>query len=244
MFTMVIGKHTVSLTQSSACLTSICAAFFILKPEASSEKIQVVVDRSPRKVFIDLGANRGDSIEIFLGIYKRDTSLFGLGSSGDWEIYGFEANPYFNTALTKLADRIRSERLAKAVHMFNSTAVWTNDGTVTFYLDTVNLGENPDYYAVGSSLLSDHKDVGNGTKVTVPCKDINKLLKQFSPPDEVFLKMDVEGAEIDLLSSMFLEGTMPIVTRMFVEWHPWIPSVKQHLSTIQKIVEPKLAGWF
>ena len=80
-------------------------------------------------------------------------------------------------------------------------AAWTYDGTVLFHED------------------------GSGSRigeygVEVPCVDISKWLvklkRRFS---EIIVKMDIEGAEVQVLSKMIADGTDGLVTELLVEWH-------------------------
>lgn len=77
-------------------------------PVASSSNELVsttAATREPRKVYIDLGANDGQSVSFFVlnetaevapneGNHQggQDTIFKGMGSSGDWEVIVIEAN--------------------------------------------------------------------------------------------------------------------------------------------------------
>ncbi len=67
-----------------------------------------------------------------------------------WIIYGFEANSVFDQQLIKMKEDV--EKLNHTVYLYKSTAAWINDGTIDFYLDTVNAAY--DYW--GSSLNKNH----------------------------------------------------------------------------------------
>jgi hypothetical protein len=111
----------------------------------------------PVHVFIDLGANKGDSIYNFVGMNKRaqggniNSETFPQSfKSAKWIIYGFEANKVFDSRLLKMKEEV--EKLNHTVHLYKSTAAWIYDGTIDFYLDTVN--DKNDFY--GSSLNENH----------------------------------------------------------------------------------------
>ncbi|KYG41727.1 hypothetical protein M433DRAFT_137810, partial [Acidomyces richmondensis BFW] len=93
-----------------------------------------------RYIFVDLGANRADSLETFLG--HKDVKFAYDFPHPEWamhdeaEIYLFEANPYFNTALVEAKERY--DALSIKITIFPSTVVDVEDGTRTFYLDNVN----------------------------------------------------------------------------------------------------------
>jgi FkbM family methyltransferase len=193
----------------------------------------------PRYIFVDLGANGADSLEVFLqrenakwqydfprpdwathdqaGKHVRSTErLLSLNHASFTEIYLFEANPVFNTALVRAKEKY--DTLGISVNIFPSTVVDTNDGTRTFFLDTVNTGT--DFW--GSSIYATHPDVvksrSNGTELT----SINLarwLLMNTLPRDFVVVKMDVEGAEYELVPHMAEMGMWTVVDHLLIEWH-------------------------
>ena len=112
---------------------------------------------TPLHVFIDLGANKGDSIYNFIGLNSQaqggnlDNSNFPKSyKTAKWIIYGFEANSFFDNQLLKMKQDV--EMLNHKVNLFKSTAAWIYDGTIDFYLDKVNAGN--DFW--GSSLNKNH----------------------------------------------------------------------------------------
>lgn len=110
-------------------------------------------------VFIDLGTNSGDSIYNFLGIKNDRVKVTEINTNTfpdsfkqiKWIIYAFEANKYFDSRLNEMKRQV--EKLNHKVYLYKQTAAWTTDGTVDFYLDTVN--EAYDFW--GSSLNEGHR---------------------------------------------------------------------------------------
>ena len=49
------------------------------------------------------------------------------------------------------------------------------------------------------------------------------IARSFAVSDYVFLKIDIEGAEHEVLEQMIRDGTMPIVDVLSIECHPWVP---------------------
>jgi hypothetical protein len=114
-------------------------------------------ENEPVNVFIDLGANKGDSIYNFVGLNSGaqggnfNNSLFPQSfRTAKWIIYGFEANSFFDNQLVKMKQDV--EKLGHTIYLYKSTAAWIYDGTIDFYLDTVNAGN--DFW--GSSLNKNH----------------------------------------------------------------------------------------
>lgn len=114
---------------------------------------------SNRYVYIDLGANDGESVDTFLpSTAKVDKNIAGDGSfaisnSADnaffqrsnnsdpvydkrhYEIYVIEANPYFTELLMKQKQRYEVEKLSKSYTLYNGTGISTKNGVGHLILD-------------------------------------------------------------------------------------------------------------
>ena len=146
-----------------------------------------------RFIFIDGGSHLGETLEHFekSKIYSRYR----------WELFAFEANPNLIPDIPKKPNRV----------IYNK-AIWTEDGTVEFFL-----GES----SLSSSVLG-HKKTGrlSKTPIRVESIDFGSWLQQnFSKDDFVYLKLDIEGAEYDVLEKMLKDGSMHYVDRLSVEFH-------------------------
>ena len=57
--------------------------------------------------------------------------------------------------------------------------------------------------------------------------------------DDILLKMDIEGAEVEALQSLHVAGVLPLVDHLNVEWHdrimPAVASVKANLISMIQI---------
>ena len=132
------------------------------------------------------------------------------------EIFLFEANPYFNTPLVQAKEHYDS--LGIKVTIFPSTVVDVKDGTRTFFLDTVN--NDHDFW--GSSIFANHPDAvisqSNGTELTAI--NISRwLLMNTLPRDFVVVKMDIEGAEYEVVPHMAEMSIWTVVDHLLIEWH-------------------------
>ncbi|KJK75408.1 hypothetical protein H634G_09426 [Metarhizium anisopliae BRIP 53293] len=196
----------------------------------------------PRYIFVDLGANIGDSLDAFLR--KEDAKFQYKFPRPDWaryeeagkfasiaqvpkrmlahfpfceiDIYLFEGNPAFNPALVEAKQRHRSRGVN--VNIFPSTVVDVRDGTRMFYLDTIN--DEHDYW--GSSIYANHPDAvdsgSNGTELTAI--NISRwLLMNTLPHDFVVVKMDIEGSEYDVIPHMAEMRAWTVIDHLLVEWH-------------------------
>lgn len=165
---------------------------------------------TPKCIFIDLGAANGNTLQDFVsGKYGPLANC----PSGQWEATLVEANPRFDVPL-KQAEVTH----AGSVHARSSTAAYMCEAKTTFYLDTTTVEHN--YW--GSSMSSNHADTEGGkTPVTVPTVNIVKLLYETTiPSDYVILKMDIEGAEWDILPCLSKSPVAQLVDRLMLEMHP------------------------
>jgi FkbM family methyltransferase len=148
------------------------------------------------KYFLDCGSNNGCSVRRFQRLYR------------DWDtftIHSFEPNPVFRSCFNDLKDRI----------VFHEVAVWVRDDTVPFFLS----GKPKQY---GSSLiktkLTGKLDLMN--PVQVVAVDFDRWIKANIPSDAfVILKLDIEGAEYDVLRHMISGGTIDYVARLYIDFH-------------------------
>jgi len=199
----------------------------------------------PRYVFIDLGANSADTLMVFL---KETKTKFVYDypkppghSYHDAEIFLFEANPVFTPTLIKAKEWALFERVppVKNIEIFPNTAVWIADGTVTFYLDTVNPGV--DYW--GSSISKEAPDVqrSNFANITLESIDFPRwLAMNFLPRDYVVVKMDIERAEKEVVKRMVELNVYPVVDVLLVEVHPF--AAAEYANILEDLEKLKKLG--
>ncbi|KAK2010242.1 FkbM family methyltransferase [Colletotrichum eremochloae] len=179
----------------------------------------------PRYIFVDLGANRADSLEAFLqhpnSKFEYDYPSPPWATHEEAEIYLFEANPVFNPALVDAKERYTAQ--GKKIQIFPATVADVIDGTRTFYLDTVT--EDHDFW--GSSTYSNAGDVvaSNSKGTVLSAVNIARwLLMNTLPRDFVVVKMDIEGAEYDLIPHFAEMKMWTVIDHLLVEWHTILPS--------------------
>jgi FkbM family methyltransferase len=158
-----------------------------------------------------------------------------LNGIKNYEIHSFEPHPFFFTIREKTNqedDKIKIIKKCATTHNNNSK----------FYYST-----NCD----GSSL--------NGTKITngvninnyfeVECCDlyeyyINNI--NLKPGDELWLKMDIEGEEYNLIPYLHKKGMLNNVSNLFIEWHyNKIKNISKeaHLNSVKLIKNIKTYNW-
>ncbi|HQT85145.1 MAG: hypothetical protein B7Z58_06500 [Acidiphilium sp. 37-64-53] len=152
-----------------------------------------------RKVFIDLGANIGLVSEEF------------AAKNPEHEIFCIEPN----LALMPEIHR----RGVDGGRAFNvvCAAAWITDGTLDFF------HSGPPGAATvipGKVEINDWPQIDYNNAVRVPCFDFGKWLRtNFTLMDDITVKMDIEGAEYELLDHMFRDKSIFLVRELFCEWH-------------------------
>jgi len=152
--------------------------------------------------------------------FTRSVSLLLANAGRPKDIYLFEANPHFNKALVKAKEKYSAQGMN--INIYPSTVVDVRDGTRSFFLDTIN--DANDFW--GSSIYANHPDAigskANGTELT--SINISRwLLMNTLPRDFVVVKMDIEGAEYEIIPHMAEMGVNLVIDYLLIEWHSKVP---------------------
>jgi FkbM family methyltransferase len=152
-----------------------------------------------RKIYIDLGANRGSTIRNF----RRENA--------DFIVFGFEPTP-------ALVQGLRSEFRGtdSNVHIMEYAA-WIHDGIVNFYF-----GADSDQSS--TAIIGKRDTPGWQIDYKVPYRaaaiDFDRWFRENTSDDDyIIIKMDVEGAEYKLLRRMLDSGSIKRVKEARIEWH-------------------------
>jgi len=145
-----------------------------------------------KKIFLDCGANDGCSVRKFISQHNPR----------DWTIFSFEANPdlakYFPVANETLINK----------------AVWIYDGHIQFWKSN-KLGSSTLIYGKVERYTTQH-----WTEVTVECIDFHEwLINHVKPEDYVILKMDIEGAEFEIVDHIINKGSIKLINEFYGEFH-------------------------
>lgn len=160
-----------------------------------------------RKIFIDCGGHKANSVRRFRAEFDP---------SETWEIHSFEPNPAFSHFYKDIPK-----------HTFHPVAVWIEDIETEFFLDNID-GD-------GSTLIAD-KESGElclNSPTTVQAINFGRWLREtVSSKDYVILKLDIEGAEYDLLPFLIDSNDLELIDEVFIEWH-WnrLPRVSQEMHS-------------
>jgi len=177
-------------------------------------------------IFIDLGAANNNTLEAFLN--NGYGSVADCPSGGQWEAVLVEANPRFKQSLEQTV----------AIHSGLVTAYVPNaaymcEAQTSFYLDTTSHR----YQYWGSSMSAKAPDVVRSGKqhVTMDTVNLNRLLyERTTPADYVIVKMDIEGAEYDILPCMMNSPQTALMDIIFLEYHQmWLGLVGNSLDTVK-----------
>lgn len=197
----------------------------------------------PRLIYVDLGTFDGQSLISFIEeaskrtkIASKITNKYGKGNNialdgiqlgsnffdfvplphSKWEIFAFEANRKHSESMNIVANKLKNDRndiLSVDLHI--GTAITTFDGEVEFLLDNLIDGD------AGSTLNKESKS-SIGKAVKVRAIDVITLLKTIvkaTPRDQIFLKIDIEGSEYDVVERLISKGSLYLVDKMAIEWH-------------------------
>lgn len=181
--------------------------------EAEGSHWKPAAPRAPRCLFIDLGAADGNTFRSFLS--DGYGPVKDCPSGGSYEAILVEANPIFNQRLMEV-ERNHTE----SVRVLPASAAYMCEGVTNFFLDTVDTEQN----FWGSSLSSDAWDVVRSGKsqVTVPLVNVARLITESALPDDyVIVKMDIEGAEWDIVPCLAKSKLVAqLIDALYIERHP------------------------
>jgi FkbM family methyltransferase len=157
----------------------------------------VVAELKPGDIAIDCGANVG----------KFTMPMAESGAT----VYAFEPNP------DAFACLVRSMAAFPNVQCFQA-AVTTTPGPVKLYLHRY-ASDDPVHFSTGSSLLMSKRNVREDRFALVDGVQFAEFIKGLGGRRVRLLKMDIEGAEVDVLNQLLDEGLHEIIDQAFVEIH-------------------------
>lgn len=168
------------------------------------------------KIFIDAGAHEGCSVKKFRKLYDKKI---------EYHIYSFEPEPDFVSYFKDIPK-----------HTFINKAAWIKDGKMDYYRSKEQL-------RAGGTLLKEKKsgNLDKGNPIKVKTIDFSKwIANNFSKDDYIILKMDIEGAEYEVIPKMLEDRTFDYINELWIEWH-W-PKIRYpedlHNSLVKRILIP------
>jgi len=112
--------------------------------------------------------------------------------------------------------------------ILNKKAIYIHNNTINFYESIDKWGE------VGCTLKAEKKEKLDLVKPrSVQACNISEYIKQFNDNDYIVLKLDVEGAEYDILEYMMSNGSLKRINLLYIEWHnQFFPEKKNSYQNI------------
>ena len=152
-----------------------------------------------RKIILDCGSHFGESVRKFRHEFKKN----------DFEFYMFEPNIFL---FNRLINNLEFENCKK----FNN-AVSNKNAIVKFWGCTKNKN------SVGSTLeksKANWDNIAEDDYIEVQAIDLSTFIQDnFSKNDYIILKLDVEGAEYDILERLFETGIIEYINELYCEFH-------------------------
>lgn len=149
----------------------------------------------PGSVAVDCGANIG---EITRSLLERGAV-----------VHAFEPDPYAHAILTS--------RLGGNPNLvIHAAAVGAQEGQATLFR-TMAFGNEPVTATLGSSLIRNPVH-GDDHNIVVPVVGLSSFIEQLQRPIDI-LKLDVEGAEAEILESLIARNLTARIKWIFVETH-------------------------
>lgn len=175
------------------------------------------INHNENVLFVDLGANLGQGYSFFKNYFNTTNISFEL----------FEPNPNCVKHLEQLDDIVAGRA---ALH---PVGVGKEDGSFDFFgLDDSEGGE----YSQGGSIIKEHNSSrytpSEDKAIKVKVIDFSSYLEDKSKMfDKIIVKMDIEGAEVELLEALLDQNTINFISILYVEFHSQCQSEEHALST-------------
>ena len=167
------------------------------------------------KLFIDCGTNLGQGLKHF-------NNKFNLFNNPEFDIYTFEPNPYIQ--LDSMFNNIKN--LIKI-----NKAVWIDEEPIKFICKGKKDFElrkkyNEERFQGGGSQIECTKkqyDIPEHVEVdyiNVEAINFSNFLKNNSNKySEIIVKMDIEGAEFQIIDHLIENDTLKLIAELFIETH-------------------------
>lgn len=163
-----------------------------------------------KNIFIDCGTHFGEGLDFFINELKIDDK---------WEIHSFEANP---KTYNHFSDK---EKYKNLNCFFYNKAVSDKNDTVVFNRETPNGYPEEFMMGGGSSFMPIEEWNPWGTfkegycdSVEVESFDLSEFVNNLQG-DNIFCKMDIEGAEFQVLEKMIENQTILKIKEIWIEFH-------------------------
>ena len=179
------------------------------------------------KIFLDCGTNLGQGLKEF-------QQKFNMMNQSGWKIYCFEPNPDIKLeSLFPNATNIQ----------YIQKAIWKENTHLEFRMQGKTMD---DLKGLGSKLeIVDKKYNPNNCKFKiqqVEALDLSDFISDLINKDsnaEIYMKMDIEGAEFEVLQHLIERDTIKYIKEIFCECHGRFrfPLEKQNQPDVKKQIQ-------
>lgn len=154
---------------------------------------------TPEDLVLDCGANIGDITAV-------------LARTGA-QVHAFEPDPYCFEKLTKRFNDTANVSL-------HNVAVGTTDGVIQL-MRADNFDKNPRGASLKSTIISGGRKIDDEDTIEVKLMSLPTFIAEKTKDGRelAFLKMDIEGAELDLLEHMRASGQFEVIRLTVAETH-------------------------
>jgi FkbM family methyltransferase len=170
-----------------------------------------------RKIFLDVGAWQGNSVSFFREYFLE---------ASEFEIFCFDPLP----------ENIEALKLISDIHIIEAAA-WSSNGEENLYLGA----------SQGVSMYADKKTgyVDPENKIIVHTIDFAEfIILNFNKEDEIWLKLNVEGAEYEIIPHLYKNNLIDWFDRIYVKWHSEkIPSLQVVDKEVRAMVPYVITNW-
>ncbi|XP_078621341.1 uncharacterized protein LOC144887817 [Branchiostoma floridae x Branchiostoma japonicum] len=170
----------------------------------------------PRKILLDCGANVASTVQLFRETYPGGT---------DYIIHSFELDARLAPYFASYSNHVLHCPVAVAGQNGNMTAygesAWSPDKGLVNGYDRMWGGAT--IYADDSEIDDEKSGRKLGVRIVRPTLDLSTWIQEnTAPEDYVIFKLDVEGAEYDILEKMVREGTFEWIDKFYGEFHSFL----------------------
>jgi FkbM family methyltransferase len=168
-------------------------------------------------IAIDCGANVGN-----IAVKLAKTGI---------KVYAFEPNPF---AFKKLHSRINGFQNLTCINK----GVWDRNTTTRLFFHQ-DAGSNGEFWSFASSIFSAKNNVNPDHSVEVELIDLTEFIEKLDQNID-FLKIDIEGAECEVLEKFLQKDLQNKVKLTVVETHDSkIPGLKEKTDRIRQTIKEK-----
>ncbi len=173
-----------------------------------------------KTIFLDCGTNKGQGFDSLSSKYELPE---------DTEVYMFEPN-------LKCFEIIKEKY--PNYNLLNK-AVWNADEIKLLNVEFCPIEK--DYVGGATNILTNNfkkpkyikkehmKQWPPDKSQETECIDLSNFIQtNFKMDDYIYLKLDIEGAEYEVLDKTIIDGTLPYIDTIIVEWHERIRKTTKH----------------